>query len=118
MQFDFSDHIVLFTVQFIYPSYLEAFHILSTHDLLFGTTNASSQRLTRTAYDIAKHFYWIPLTISFAIIAMSLRSMLYTMLFFHTPLENISAIVIALIFPYLFFLFGPQRKIIEKEFSP
>lgn len=112
MGFDFSDHMVLFCVQYIFPATLEIYHIVSSHGLIFDNHSVPS----RSAYGIARHLYWIPLTASLVIIGVSLRCMMFTMLFFHNAWENVFALMIVFVFPYLFFLFGNQRQFLEKEF--
>lgn len=112
MTFDFSDHIVLFCVQYIYPSMLEIFYIIHSHGLIVGGTEVT---VGRTAYAIARNLYWIPLSVAILLIATSLRCMMFTILFFHNSLETVVALGVVFVFPYLFFLFGKQRNILEKE---
>lgn len=112
LAFDFSDHIVLFAVQYIFPSFLEIVHISSTHGFLSDTPEISA----KSSYGIARTLYWIPFIVALGLILVCLRCMIFTMLFFHTPKENLVAVMVVAIFPYIFFFLEYPRKVLEKVF--
>ncbi len=81
MQFDFSDHIVLAIVQFITPCMLEMGHIISA-SFVFGGVNVAQL---------------VAIIASAGITLLQLRGLFFTSVYFHTPLENLVGLVIALI---------------------
>jgi hypothetical protein len=107
MNFDFSDHIVLFIVQYIYPSFAEIIHLIWQKRLFDNNNNSGT---------IIRYLYWIPFLIALILILLSLRSLMFTMLFFHSPAENLVALLVCLIglyFPLI--LNTPLRYYIEKS---
>mmetsp|Transcript_30503 Transcript_30503/g.29131 ORF Transcript_30503/g.29131 Transcript_30503/m.29131 type:complete len:302 (+) Transcript_30503:128-1033(+) len=87
--FDFSDHIVLYLVQYIIPSTLELTYIYIQH-------YKNNKKIKDT---ILKYF--VPILASLFVICVSTRGILLTCTFFHTGLESLTAVGII----FLFFLF-------------
>lgn len=79
MQFDFSDHIVLFVAQYITPALLELDYLLVHR--LSGTTGRNSSS--------ANSVYLLPVVLCALSIFISLRAAFFTCLYFHTPAENL-----------------------------
>ena len=81
-EFDFSDHIVLYTVQYIYIAAMEVSQLSS----------ASQQR------DRPRRLkYLLPILVSVFIILLSLRAIFFTAMFFHTTSENLAALLVVLL---------------------
>jgi hypothetical protein len=106
LKFDYSDHVVLFVAQYIFPSILELLYL------------AFYDELSTVGYALSMAPWLLRLTmlVPAAIIVLSLRAMMFTMLFFHTPMENILALMICLIFPILPICTDYGIKAIEKLF--
>lgn len=81
--FDFSDHIVLYMLHYILPAALELAYVI---------IRISVDKLSSIA-GLVK--YVMPIIASIVICLVSLRSILFTCMFFHTPLENFVGLLIA-----------------------
>lgn len=94
MQFDFSDHIVLSIVQYILPNMLELYYILQQTSSIHNAVNHSV--LNKKEDDLSKNvWYIVPIMICLFFIVVNLRLLLLTSMFFHTPLENLTALFIS-----------------------
>ena len=83
--FDFSDHIVLHMAQYMLPSAIEIAYVYL--------------QCTRTDIEAASVYKYLPTLISAALIlAISLRGILLTGMFFHTGAENVTAGLVVFIF--------------------
>ena len=106
-KFDFSDHIVLFLVNFLFPVTIESSWII--HEALpkFGGS--------------VKWIRCVPTLIcSLVLCVFCFRSMMFTALYFHTPAESIAALLVVLIacfFPMYFFLEKISIPLIESSIS-
>ncbi len=104
-QFDFSDHIVLFLVNFLFPIAIESSWII--HEALpkFGGS--------------VKWIRCVPTLIcSLLLSVFCFRSMMFTALYFHTPAESIAALVIvaiACVFPMCFYLDKVSVALVESS---
>lgn len=99
MNFDFSDHIVLSIVQYIIPSILELYYILQQTSSSHNMANHSI--LNKKEDDLSKNvWYIVPLMICLFFIVANFRLMLLTAMFFHTPLENMVALLIGYLFGF------------------
>lgn len=107
MKFDYSDHVVLFIAQYIFPSILELLY-LTFYDELSTEGYALS---------VAPWLLRLAMFVPAAIIVFSLRALMFTMLFFHTPMENIVALMICLLFPIIPMCTDYGIKTIEKLFA-
>lgn len=92
--FDFSDHIVLSMVQYILPCIYEIHYSLSYHKHTEGANNIKN----KNNMNYKRYFAIIA---AIAIILLNLRSILFTTMFFHTSLENITGFLICIILVYL-----------------
>ena len=97
--FDYSDHIVLHMVQYIIPAAIELAYV--------RVQCISTNRRSSSTYK------YIPtVALAVVIIAVSLRSMLLTGMFFHTGAESFAALLI------VFFLFAiPLYKCTYYDFA-
>eukprot|EP01038_Epipyxis_sp_PR26KG_P008582 gene8582-11597_t len=107
-EFDFSDHIVLHIVQFILPCALELHHNIIQYNRHIATNNrilTSQSQLLKPGNAANNNInnpiitYLLPSSlIAIVIIMISLRSILLTAMFFHTPAESAVGTIIALVF--------------------
>eukprot|EP01036_Dinobryon_divergens_P029128 gene29128-38190_t len=81
-EFDFSDHIVLFTVQYILPLALEAEASLSLMKALLP-------KQFQLATNVAVVLHFVAFLVSCGVIALNLKAIYFTCVYFHTPLESI-----------------------------
>lgn len=93
-EFDFSDHIVFFTVQYILPLALEAEVSLSLMKTLLP-------KRIRLATDAAVVLHFVAFLISCTVIVLNLKAIYFTCVYFHTPLESIVGFCIAFLFAFL-----------------
>eukprot|EP01034_Spumella_vulgaris_P027840 gene27840-34621_t len=100
MEFDFSDHVVLAIVQYIIPSMLELYYLLQRTSNSHNANNHSASNTPKE--ELSKSVWYImPIMACVAIIALNLRIILFACMFFHTPAENLAALLIALVFGFL-----------------
>lgn len=93
-EFDFSDHIVLFTVQYILPLALEAEASLSLMKTLLP-------KRFQLATNVAMVLHFVAFLVSCGVIALNLKAIYFTCVYFHTPLESIVGFCIAFLFAFL-----------------
>lgn len=97
--FDFSDHIVLYMLHYMLPAALE---------LAYVFIRISVEKNSSIAGIIK---YFMTIFASIAICLASLRSILFTTMFFHTPMENFVGWLVALLGGYL-----PVLLIVSKPY--
>lgn len=106
--FDFSDHIVLLIVQYVFIMVLELAFI--AHKLSLSNIHGS-----KWVYGL----YYISLAAVATILMLSFRGIFFTALFFHTPAENIVALILALMFSFAPIIYSrPIRLIISRIITP
>jgi len=87
-RFDFSDHIVFYMTVYVIPSTIEASWTLYIVKKLYNDLNG-------TVTVLVPWYRYVPtLIICVLIYAISARNMMFTMLYFHTPLENVVALLL------------------------
>ena len=100
MEFDFSDHVVLCIVQYIVPSMLEMYYLLQRTSDSHNSNNHSSSNVSQQ--ELSKSVWYVmPLVVCVVMIAMNIRLILLTTMYFHTPLENMVGFAIAMGFGFL-----------------
>ncbi len=82
--FDFSDHVVLYMCHYLLPASVEVAFIL---------TRTFSQRGSFLYLLLTQH--WLPLLACVALVGVSLRALLLTSMFFHSPGENLVGLLVS-----------------------
>jgi hypothetical protein len=103
MHFDFSDHIVLYMVQYIFPTLLEMDYLIANKFLSYPMTVGGGSSPNGSVKDPIfswKNIFLLPLLCSVLFILVNFRLALSTTLFFHTPMENIVGFLLAYIFSF------------------
>ena len=85
--FDFSDHIVFFVAQVIVPSAIEFGYAVHTANSVLGIRNNRKRWLRVLPIALA----------SLMLVYLSMRALLFTSMFFHTPQENAVGFVLVMI---------------------
>ena len=85
--FDYSDHIVLYIVQYIFIAVIE---------LTYITVRRSMMQTPFSNWAFFGDF--ISASTAFTIIYYSLRGVLFTSMYFHSVTENLAAVVIVVLF--------------------
>ena len=90
--FDFSDHIVLYLVHYIAPAALELAAIRSK----IQARHLQYQQDSAIEFSVSGVIvYLAPVLVALSLFILSLRGMWFTVLYFHTQLENIVAAAVA-----------------------
>lgn len=89
LNFDFSDHIVLSIVQYVFPAMLELNYIF-----INKFSGVSKSNMSTLLFYL---FYSGPILFLLLIIGINLKLMFFTTLFFHSPIENIVGMLLGLI---------------------
>jgi hypothetical protein len=91
-EFDYSDHIVLFVVQYVFISAIEIAYVLERRSRTRQPLTIASLLGSADALTV------IPAA---ALILLSLRGALFTSMFFHTVAENLTALAVIIVFAFV-----------------
>lgn len=111
--FDFSDHIVFYVTQVLIPSAVELGHVVGLP--FTSTSTPPSLSISTSSGRRWKHWLQIMPTIvsSLVLMFLALRAMLFTSLYFHTPYENIMALLVCFLFAVV-----PTSFILHRNHQP
>eukprot|EP01041_Mallomonas_annulata_P011909 gene11909-24945_t len=95
-RFDFSDHVVFYMIHYMLVASLELSYVSE-----------------RVGSQLSTWHYFFSIFSSFLIIASTMRFTFFTTLYFHSPLENIVALIISLPVIFLFFYLSHNCNIMK-----